>query len=246
MATMTLDDLVSQLRSAHRESLMAVVLYGSEARGDTHGKHSDRNVLVVLREFAEDRLAAAAAVTRAWGEGGDPALLMLTSAEWQSSADIFAIEHADVRAHHRVLYLAPGYDPFAEAVGTREDLRRQLEYEAMAILLRVRSALLGTARDGKQATAVLTGSLGSVLALFRAAVRLGGAAGGAEPSGDSDTLCEQVGALCGIDAAPFKAVVAHRRNGTAIAVASAPGVLERYHRGLQQFVQWVDAVPPAA
>lgn len=245
---MTLEALVTQLRSAHGDALLAVVLYGSAARGETHGTHSDRNVLVVVREFSTDRLGAAAAVSRAWAEGGDPSLLTLTAVEWRSSEDVFAIEHADVRQHHQALYVAPGYDPFEGPGPVREDLRRQLEYEARGVLLRLRAALLGTARDGKQATAVLTGSLGSVLALFRSAVRLGWeagvSAGGAEPSGDSDTLCEQVAALSGLDAAPFKAVVAHRRGGKAIAAAAAPGLLEQYHRGMQQFVQWVDAVPP--
>ena len=109
----------------------------------------------------------------------------------------------------------------------------------MAVLLRLRAALLGSTRDGKQAAAVLTGSVGSVLALFRAAVRLGGA----EPFGDSDALCEQVAALCQMDVTAFRQVVAYRRTGAGLAPRSAPEVLEQYHRGMQQFVAWVDAAP---
>ncbi len=242
MATMTLDALAAQLRAAFGDDrLLAVVLYGSAARGDTHGTHSDRNVLVVTRAFGSERLGEVAAVTRAWTEGGDPALLMLTADEWTGSVDVFALEHADVRQHHRVLHCAAGYDPFAGAAPAREDMRRQLEYEGMALLLRLRAALLGSSKDGKAALGVLTGSLGSVLALFRGAIRLTGA----EPSGDSDTLCDQVAAACGVDAAPFKAVVAQRRGGSAIAVAQAPGALQRYHAGMQAFVSWVDRLPSA-
>ena len=238
MATMTLEQLVAQLRAAHGDALAAVVLYGSAARGDTHGTHSDRNVLVVVREFVSERLGPVAAVTRSWSEGGDPALLTLTVAEWMSSVDVFAIEHADVQQHHRLLYSAAGFALFA-GVPAGGDMRRQLEYEAMALLLRLRAALLGSGRDGKQATAVLTGSVGSVLALFRAAVRLEGA----EPFGDSDALCKQVAAASGVDVTPFLLVVAHRRTGVGLTAKSAPGVLEQYHRGVQQFVAWVDALP---
>ena len=131
---------------------------GSAARGERAGPRSDRNVLVVIREFVSERLGPAGAVSRSWREGGNPDLLTLTAAEWTSSVDVFAIEHADVQQHHQVMHLATGFELFAARPVTR-DLRRQLEYEAMAVLLRLRAALLGSTRDGKQAAAVLTGSV---------------------------------------------------------------------------------------
>ena len=34
----------------------------------------------------------------------------LTEAEWRSSVDVFAMEHADILQRHKILYAAPGFD----------------------------------------------------------------------------------------------------------------------------------------
>jgi predicted nucleotidyltransferase len=95
MATMTLEQLVTQLRAAYGDELRAVVLYGSAAAGEHIPKRSDYNVLVIVESLGLDRLRAAAAVARAWGESGNPPPLTLTVNEWRGSADIFPMEYAD-------------------------------------------------------------------------------------------------------------------------------------------------------
>src|SRR5689334_907953 len=109
MARMTLDELVSQLRSAYGTALQAVVLYGSAAAGEHIPKKSDYNVLVIVDALDANRLAAASAVSRAWAEAGNPAPLTLTTSEWRSSSDIFPMEYADILERHKVLY---GNPPF--------------------------------------------------------------------------------------------------------------------------------------
>src|SRR3712207_828772 len=110
MAKMTLDHLVSQLRAAFEDDLLAVVLYGSAAGGEHIAKRSDLNVLVILRQLGIDRLQAASAVSRAWSDAGNPSPLTLTEREWRSSADIFPMEYADILERNRVLYGAPPFD----------------------------------------------------------------------------------------------------------------------------------------
>ena len=95
MAKMTLDDLATQLRAAYPGALRAVVLYGSAAGGEHHAKHSDQNVLVIVRALSLEAMRAAGAVARAWRENGNPPPLTLTESEWRSSVDVFAMEHAD-------------------------------------------------------------------------------------------------------------------------------------------------------
>ena len=53
MATMTLDELVTQLRAAYGARLSSVVLYGSAAGGDHIKDRSDYNVLVLLESLDE-------------------------------------------------------------------------------------------------------------------------------------------------------------------------------------------------
>ena len=89
MATMTLDELVTQLRSAYGTHLSAVVLYGSAAAGERIAARSNYNVLVLVETLSTDRLQAAAPTTQAWIKAGNPAPLTLTVREWRASADIF-------------------------------------------------------------------------------------------------------------------------------------------------------------
>lgn len=240
MATMTLETLIAQLRASCAGSLRAVVLYGSSA-GAATDRHADRNVLVVVSEFRGERAPELGAIMRSWTDGGDPPLLILTDAEWRSSVDVFAIEHADIRARHRVLFQAVDYDVLAVRDPAPTETRQQLEYEAMALLLRQRAAMLQVGRDGGRALSVLLSGHGSALALFRAALRLAGN----EPAEDAAALCEQMGRRAGFDAAPFTAVVAQRKADGAVSAASAPGILAAYHEGLQRFVAWVDGLPSA-
>ena len=70
MAAMTLEGLTERLVAAHGDELVAVVLYGSAARGERVEKRSDYNVLLIVRSLtpsglhgALDFAARAAAIT---------------------------------------------------------------------------------------------------------------------------------------------------------------------------------------
>ena len=70
MATMTLDELVSQLRAAYGTELHAGVLYGSAAAGEHIPKRSDDHVLVLANGLLQQ---GAQQVLVVGGEPGDEA-----------------------------------------------------------------------------------------------------------------------------------------------------------------------------
>ena len=239
MAKMTLDDLVAQLRAAYGEALRAVVLYGSAAGGEHHAKHSDYNVLVLVRDLTAQAMRAAGAAAGAWDSAGQRPPLTLTEAEWRSSVDVFAMEHADILERHKLLYAANGFDPFAGMVVASADVRRQLEFEAMGTLLRVRAAMIGADDSEKRRIELLAGSAGQILTLFRAVWRLTSTA----PVPDTDALCNAVATRAGFDAAPFRAVLAHRRGSVKMESAQAAELLSGYHDGLGRLVAYIDTIP---
>lgn len=244
MAKMTLEQLVSQLRTAYGDDLLrAVLLYGSAAGGEQQQeKNSDFNVLVLVTTLPETAVAAAGAVVRAWQEAGNPPPLTLTEAEWRSSVDVFAMEHADMQERNRVLYAAPGYAPFTGRLVTRAHVRHQLEYEAMATLLRVRSGMFAAGADAGKRIALLSGSISQVRALFRAYLRLAGET----PPADSAALCRAAAVRGGFVPDPFVAVVEHRRGSAILDGAGAARTLAGYHAGLEQLVAHLDALPDEA
>ena len=242
MAKMKLEDLVSQLRAAYGDALSAVALYGSAAGGEHHAKRSDMNVLVIAKTLTVSSMRAAGSVARAWGEAGHPPPLTLTEAEWRSSVDVFAIEHADILQRHKILYSAPPFDLKYGVTVSPRDLRLQLEYEALGMLLRLRGRVLTSDHDAAQRLETLVSGTSQVLVLFRAILRLRDEV----PPADNEELCRLTASRAGFDASPFVAVLAHWRGEKILDAGQLDGVLEAYHAGLEQVVAYLDALPAGA
>jgi hypothetical protein len=233
MARMTLEELVSQLRAAYGAALRSIVLYGSAAAGEHISKRSDHNVLVIVDALGPEHLAAASAASRAWADAGNPAPLTLTTSEWHGSADIFPMEYADILDRHRVLF---GDPPFDGIQVDRNDLRLQLEQEAMGKLIKLRQGVLASGNDAQRQLELLTASASAIMIVFRAFLRLHEIA----PPTDNVALVESVGRQANFDAAPFARVVHHVRGKGALKTSDVGPVLAGYLRGMEQLVSHLD------
>jgi hypothetical protein len=237
MATMTLDDLVTQLRAAYGTRLSSVVLYGSAAAGEHIPKLSDYNVLLLLDAIDSSRLAAASSVANAWRDAGNPPPMTMTVREWRNSADIFPMEYADILERHRVLYGTPPFDGIAV---NPDDLRLQLEQQVMGKLLQLRQGMLLAGTDGKRQPELIAASLSTMMVLFRAVLRLHGE----RPGDDNVALAQRVGAVAGFDAAPFVRAVRHVRGEQKIAAPEAGPLLAGYLAGIERLRDYLDGFTP--
>ena len=233
MASMTLDELVSQLRTAYGDELRCVVLYGSAAAGEHFAKRSDLNVLVIVQHIDVDRLRREAAIARAWAEAGNPPPLTMTDAEWRSSADIFPMEYSDILEGHRVLHGTPPFDGIRPG---REHLRLQTEHEAMGKLIQFRQGILRTGGEHRRILELLRDSLSTFMVIFRAVVRLHGQT----PPRDYEELSATVGRLAGFDAMPFSRVVRHVRGTQTLTEQETAGVLSGYLENVHRLVEHID------
>lgn len=233
--TMTLELLTERLKQTQGEQLLAVVLYGSAARGEHVEQRSDFNVLVIVRSLTPAALRATAATAQEWTASGNPPPLILTAAEWESSGDVFAMEVADILDRHRVLF---GTLPAERTSVAVADLRHQLEFEAMGKLLALRQGILAAGADPSRELALLAASKSAVMVLFRTLLRVHG-----EPAahGSEDAVRRAAG-HAGFDAAPFLEVLAHVHGKPPIPAARADEVLAAYHAGLERFVAHVDSL----
>jgi hypothetical protein len=233
MATMTLDDLVTQLRSAYGSHLSAVVLYGSAAAGEHIPKKSDYNVLVLLDQIEATPPASASAVAQAWRDAGNPPPMTMTLGEWRRSSDVFPMEYSDILERHRVLH---GAAPFDGISVSRENLRLQLEQQVLGKLLQLRQGALLAGTEGKRQLELIEASLSTLMVLFRAVLRLHGET----PDGDNATLAQRVAALAGFDAAPFVRAVRHVRGEAKLPAAEASQVLAGYLTGVERLNAYLD------
>jgi hypothetical protein len=233
MATMTLEELVTQLRAAYGAQLSAVVLYGSAAAGEHIPKQSDYNVLLLLEAVEPATLAAASAVAQAWRDAGNPPPMTMTTSEWRRSSDVFPMEYADILDRHRVLYGTP---PFDGITVSRENLRLQLEQQVLGKLLQLRQGALLAGTDGKRQLELVAASLSTMMVLFRAVLRLHGE----KPEGDNATLAKRVAGLAGFDAAPFARAIQHVRSENKLSPSDAGGVLAGYLQGIAALNGYLD------
>ncbi|MEO7455590.1 MAG: nucleotidyltransferase domain-containing protein [Gemmatimonadaceae bacterium] len=233
MATMTLDDLVTQLRAAYGAQLSSVVLYGSAAAGEHVPKRSDYNVLVLLDRMDAASLAGASAAARAWHDAGNPPPMTMTVSEWRGSSDVFPMEYADILARHRVLH---GAAPFDGLSVSRENLRLQLEQQAMGKLLQLRQGALLAGTDGARQLELIEASLSTVMVLFRAVLRLTGE----EPAGDKTAVSQRVGTLAGFGAGAFVRAARHQAGVQKIVPAEAGTVLAQYLSGVERLNAYLD------
>lgn len=237
--TLTLDDLVVQLRQVHGAALECVVLYGSAAVDEQIAGRSDLNVLVIVRTLSLDALRTLGQTVRAWNEAGNPPPLTLTRAEWDRSADIFPMEYADILERHRVLF---GTAPFDGSRVTLEHLRLELEFEAMGKMLRLRQGVMAAGTDPARQADLLRASFGTLLVLFRSLLRLHGE----RPPRDQVAIVRAAAARAGFDPAAFERVAALVR-GTPIPAGETPAVLASYLSAMDHVVQHLDRyTPPAA
>ena len=234
MATMTLDELVTQLRAAYGARLSSVVLYGSAAGGDHIPSRSDYNVLVLLDSLDNAQsFVAASAVASAWREAGNPPPMTMTVEEWRRSSDIFPMEYADILERNRVLHGAP---PFEGISVDRADLRLQLEQQVMGKLLQLRQGALLAGADGKRQSELVAASLSTMMVLFRAVLRLHGE----PPTGDNTRTATRVGELAGFDAAPFLRAVRHVHGQEKLPAEQAGQVLSGYLAAIERLNRYLD------
>ena len=231
---MTLDDFTARLRVAFGAGLRAVVLYGSAARGTHVAGKSDYNVFVLVDSLDFSHLRAASPAVREWGDAGNPPPLVLTTEEWHQSADVFALEYADILGRHRVLMGALPTEGVAVAAA---DLRVQLEHEARGKLLRLRRAVLGAGDDDARQLGILESSLSAFMVVFRGVSRLHGE----EPPPDNVELARAVAQRSGFDATPFVRVARHVRGDEPLPADHAGEILAAYLAALERLVAHVDA-----
>jgi hypothetical protein len=230
---MTLDELVAQLKSAFGAELRSVVLYGSAAAGEHVPKKSDYNVLVIVESLAMEKLQAASAIARAWGESGNPPPLILSDTEWRSSADIFPMEYADILERNRVLH---GSAPFDGLSINPADLRLQVEHEAMGKLLKLRQGILAAGGDPKEQLLLLEQSVSTIMVVFRGVLRLVGE----RPPAGHEALCRALAEKTGVATEPFVRVVRHVRGEEKLAGAAVGETLAGYLGGVQKVVNYLD------
>jgi predicted nucleotidyltransferase len=164
-----LSGLVEDLRTTHGDNLASVVLYGSAAAGDQTELHSDYNLLIALNRISPADLRDSQAPMREWQRLGHPLPVYFTVEELNDAADVFPIEFHQMANARVILY---GKDPFEFVHLSDQNLRHQTEYELRSKLIQLRRLYIPASVSVGKLTDLMSESLASFAALFRAVLML--------------------------------------------------------------------------
>jgi len=166
-----LNGLIDDLRATHGENLASVVLYGSAAAGDHIELRSDYNLLIALNRITPEDLRMAQAPMREWQRLGHPLPVYFTVEELSDAGDVFPIEFHQMAKARVVLY---GRDPFEFVQLSDQNLRHQTEYELRSKLIQLRRFYIPASTSIEKLADLMSDSLASFAALFRAVLLLYG------------------------------------------------------------------------
>ena len=201
-----LNSLIDDLRATHGDNLTSVVLYGSAAAGDHIELRSDYNLLIALQRITPEDLRMAQAPMREWQRLGHPLPVYLTVEELSDAADVFPIEFYQMSQARILLF---GRDPFEFVKLSDAHLRHQAEYELRSKLIQLRRLYIPASVSATRLCDLMSDSLASFAALFRAVLILHG-----EPAPVSKPDCVRATVrLLTLDAEPFEKIFAIRATG---------------------------------
>jgi hypothetical protein len=216
-----LDEFVQKLKAAAAENLKAVILYGSAATEEFHAKHSDLNVLCVVREANAEHLEALHDAVHWWAGRGQRPPLVFTLEELRTSADIFTIELMDMKLKHRILF---GENVLADFSVPLRNHSLQVERELRMNWLRLRQAVLAAPKKPKAHLELMAASFSTFAALFRhALIALG------EPRAETKSeAIERIANWAAADPAGFHTILKLREGKLGERDIDAEKTLNRY------------------
>jgi len=227
-------EFAAEFEKSFGDRLVSVVLYGSVPRREAVPGLSDVNLLVVLDEVAVGDLAAAGGLARRWVEAGNGAPLLFGREELRRSADVFAIEIADMRDRREVL---AGRDPIPELEIRQESLRLQLELELRGRWTQLREGLMMGAGRPAEVSGLLVRALPTFACHCRAVLRLAGR----DIPLDTEDVIRATGNVVEADPTALVEAWAWRRGGGAPPVGLDHPVVSGYAAFVKRVIEWVDA-----
>jgi len=200
-----LDDFVQKLKETYQDQLVSAILYGSAASGEFAHKHSNINLLVVLKNTGLENLdKISKIVTARKFQILNP--LFLTEDYIKESLDVFPIEFLDMKENFVVLY---GRDILEGLEIDLRNLRFQCEHELRAKLLNLKNIYLKS-KDKFTLRTLLFGYFTSITHILRNLLRLKGK----RPPYAKEEVLNEVAQELGINTNNFKKILEAKRKNS--------------------------------
>jgi len=230
-----LKELVTKLERAYQDRLVSVVLYGSGASSDHHGKFSDLNVLCVLKQITPRELGESEPIFRWWREHKHPSPLLMSEEEVHHSADCFPIEFHDMKDRRKMLY---GPDVIADVHIDTKFYRAQVEHELRAKLFRLRQQAASVLSDPEKLFTLCVDSISTFCMLAQHALIVGHAPAKSERR----AVIRQLGETLQMDVTPFNILLDVREDKSGVDPGDPGELFAQYLECIRRLVEFVDGL----
>ena len=225
-----LEDFIQSLKDIYQQDLISLILYGSAASGEFVNKHSNLNVLVVLKNTDPQELIKARKVVNKFSTINP---LFLTEDYIASSTDVFPIEFLDMQENYFLLY---GKDILKNININTGNLRFQCEQELKAKLINLRQAYLRLNNKRQDLSNLLFKSFTSVLHILRNVLRLKGK----KPAYLKQEILKELDLEFRIDMEIWVKILTAKNKQIKLKGTEIEGLFVRFIRGLEKLVEMVD------
>lgn len=193
-----IDEFVNNLESVYGDGLVSAVLYGSAASGEYAFKHSNVNMMIVLKDASLDNLGKISHfINKRKFMIINP--LFFTEDYIKRSTDTFPIEFMDMKENHLVL---KGKDVLKDINIDTAHLRFQCEQELKLKIINIKRYYLRTG-DKAMLEGFLFKSLSSSIHILRNLIRLKGKI----PPYTKEEVLDQAAQEFGIDIVPLRKIL---------------------------------------
>ncbi|MGD9124225.1 MAG: hypothetical protein PVG60_03980 [Desulfarculaceae bacterium] len=162
-------ELTRDLEQALGDDLLGVCLYGSAAAGRYRKGTSDLNLLILVKDGAQNVLRRLVGFARKWAKARVAPPLVMTPDYIQNSLDVYPVEFLIMSAEHVCIQ---GHDPLSGIDIAPEHLRLQLEREFKGKLMALKTRLLASGGRSPELKELAREAASAFTALFRAMLKL--------------------------------------------------------------------------
>jgi len=223
---------IQKLKNSYSDDLLSVILYGSAASGEFIEKHSNLNILIVLKSMKLAALKKSSAIVN---KSVNLTPLFLTEKYIHSSTDIFPIEFLDMQENYSVLY---GKDVLKDMHIDSKNLRFQCEQELKAKLINLKQLYIRLNANPRALRELLLKSFTSILHILRNVLRLKGV----QPSYKKEDLLKELAGHFKIELSHWEKILRAKLKKVKINKAQAEELFVTFIGNLEEIVETVDAL----
>jgi len=223
---------IQRLKTVYSDDLLSIILYGSAASGEFIEKHSNLNILIVLKSTKLADLRKSSAIVNKFA---NLTPLFLTEEYIHSSTDIFPIEFLDMQENYYVLY---GKDVLKDTAIDVKNLRFQCEQELKAKLINLKQIYIRLNANPRALRELLLKSFTSILHILRNVLRLKGM----QPSYKKEELLKELAGHFKIELSPWEKILGAKLKKVKINKAHVEELFVTFIGNLEEIVKTVDAL----